>query len=457
MPPAEHHPLDRRKFLKAAGTALALSAASYARVPGTNDRIRIGFLGCGGRAQAHIHLIAKLGAEANAILPAAVCDVWDGFEGDYEQVTNGRTIARRYSQGLYPSAKKCGLDPADKQHVTKDYRRVLDSKNVDAVCIATPDHWHARMTLDALAAGKDVFCETPMTRTAAEAVAVLDAAALHNRVVAVAAQSLADPVWRTAHDLIRAGRIGPVSHISAGVFRNDIRGQWRFYRLLDSMTPNTIDWDLFLGHNFDVHGERLAPDRAFDPALFAQWRCDRDFSGGPFTDLYIHPITRLMAACGLRFPSRVVGAGGLYHETDGRTVPDVATVVADFDEGCQLLVTGTTASAYPVEEVIRGRLGAIKFVKCGLLVIRDDPAGGAGLPGRLEKTLEPTDIVPAPPPANETEALWRNFLDCVRRRDRNTLCPPDLGAAAVAVVAMAQAGWRDGRVHSWDGERRAVR
>ena len=427
--PVEHRPLDRRKFLQAAGTAIALSAASYASVPGANDRIRIGVLGCGGRAQAHIHLIAKLGDEAN-IKVSAVCDVWDGHEGDYQHVTQGRTITRKYSQGLFPSAVKAGLDPSDRKHVAKDYRRVLDLKEVDAVCIATPDHWHARMTLDAFAAGKDVLVETPMTRTVAEARAVQESAARHDRVLAVAVQSLADPSWKAARDLIRGGRIGPVAHLSTGVFRNDARGQWRFYRLVDSMTPATIDWEMFLGHNFEVHGERIAPDRPFDPVLFAQWRCDRDFSNGPSTDLYIHPVTRLIAAAGLGFPTRVLAANGLYHERDGRTVPDVSTIVAEFDPGCQLVVTGTTASAYPVEEVIRGRLGAIKFVKGGLQVIRDE-----NLPGRLEKPIEPTETIAVAPPANETEALWQDFLNCVRRRDRNTLCPPDLGAAAVGVVA----------------------
>ena len=459
MPPTpEHRPPDRRKFLRtaAAGAALSLSAKSYASVAGTNERLRVGFLGCGGRAQAHINLIVKLTQEA---VPVAVCDVWDGLDEEFDQQAGGHTLRRRYAQGLYPSAVKCGLDPADRQRVTKDYRRVLDLKDVDAVCIATPDHWHGRMTLDAAAAGKDVYVEKPMTRTAAEALAVVDAAAKFNRVVTVGVQSLADPVWRTAHDLIRGGRIGAVAHASAGVFRNDARGQWRFYRLVRQMTPQTIDWDLFLGHRFEVNGTKLGPtpaEKPFDRATFAQWRCDAAFSGGPFTDLFVHQVTRLLAATGLRFPGRVTGAGGLYQEHDGRDVPDVGTVVADFDEACQLVVTGTTLSAYPTEEVIRGRLGAVKFVKGGFHVLRDDPHGGTGLPGRLEKSVEPAEVVAVEPPKNETEALWANFLDCVRRRDRNTLSPPELGAAAVAVVAMAQASYRDGRAYAWDHERRQV-
>lgn len=456
-PTPEHRPVDRRRFLRAAatGAALALPAESYAKVAGSNERLRVAFLGCGARAQAHIHLVTKF----DDTTPVAVCDVWDGLEDEYEQTFGGHTTRRRYCQGLYPSARKCGLDPADKKAVTKDYRRVLDRSDVDLVCVSTPDHWHARMTLDALAAGKDVVVETPMTRTPAEAVAVLDAAGRHNRVVAVAAQTLADPVWRTAHDLIRSGRIGPVAHLSAGVFRNDIRGQWRFLRLVKEMTPKTVAWDQWLGHRFEVNGEPLGPpprEAPFDRATFAQWRCDSRFSGGPFTDLYGQQVTRLLAASGLRFPGRVVGAGGLFLEHDGRDVPDVATVAADFHEGCQLLVTGSTLSAYPQEEVILGRGGVLKFVRGGIHIIRDDPMGRAGLPSRLERTIEPGEVVAVEPVKNETEALWRNVLDCVARRDRNTLGGPDLGAAAVVVTALAQESYRRGRSLTWDREHRKV-
>src|SRR5438034_6016054 len=161
-------PLDRRKFFgsasaAAAGAALSLSAASYANVAGSNERIRVAFLGCGGRAQAHIDLLNRFARDGKGVAAVGVCDVWDGLEDEYEQEFGGRTSRRRYAQGLFPSAKKCGLDPADKARVTKDYRRLLDRPDIDAVCISTPDHWHAKMTADALAAGKDVFVETPMT------------------------------------------------------------------------------------------------------------------------------------------------------------------------------------------------------------------------------------------------------------------------------------------------------
>lgn len=434
----EHRPVNRRNFLRqtttaAAVAAIPLAASSYARVPGSLERIRIGFLGCGGRAQAHLHLITKLASETRTVMPAAVCDVWDGHEDEYDQQVGTTVSRRRYAQGLYPAARKCGLDPVDRTHVVKDYRRVLDLKDVDAVCIATPDHWHARMALDAITAGKDLFIESPMTRTSLEAHRVVEALSGTRRVATVAIPTLANPAWSTARELIQQGRIGPVVHLSASVFRTDPRGMWRFYRTVPSMTPNTIDWDLFLGHRFEVGGVPLGPSSAecpFDRATFTQWRCDARFSGGPFTDFFTTPVTRLLAAAGLGSPKRVTGTGGLVHERDGRDVPDVATITAEFAGGCQLVVTGSTAAmGSGPEDMIRGPGGAIRFVSGGVEV--HDKQG-------IER-------IAVEAPKNETEALWTNFLDCIRRRDPDTVSLAGLGAAAVNVIASARESSRTGQ------------
>jgi predicted dehydrogenase len=463
MAEGKQNPVDRRNFLRssaAVGTAISLSASSYGNIAGSNERVGIAFLGCGGRAQAHINAILKLRQEGAATVPVAVCDVWDGLEDSYQHEFPPGTITQRnYSQGLYPSAKKCGLPVNDSVHVTKDYRRLLDLKEVDIVCVSTPDHWHARMTLDSLAAGKDVYCEKPMTRTAAEAQSVVEAARQSKRVVVVGVQSLADPSWTKAHDLIRNNRIGPVVQAQTGVHRNDVRGQWRYYRLTPQMSPKTIDWDLFLGHQFEVNGEPIGPDTKeapFDRALFGQWRCYSALSGGVFTDLLVHKATQLLTATGLRYPHRVLAAGGLYWEHDGRDVPDVATLIADFEEGCQFVFTATTVSGYPVEEIIRGRLGTMKFVKGALQLIKDDPTRASGLAQRLEKSIDPTETISVVPPANETHTMWTHFLECVRARNRATLCPPELGAAAVTLAAMGVDSYRSGQPIFWDNEHRRL-
>lgn len=454
-------PVDRRGFIRktaATGAALGLSAASYARVAGANERLGVAFLGAGGRAQAHLDVINRMRMEGKNVAPAGVCDVWDGVEDEYEQEFGGRVTRRKYQQGLYPSARKVGLNPDDRKRVVKDYRKLLDLPDVDVVCVATPDHWHARMTIDAAEAGKHVYCEKPITRTTEEAQAVIEAVIRHNVVMTVGVQSMADPTWARAGELIRLGRIGHVAQGQTSVHRNDLRGQWRYYRLAREMNPRTIDWRMFLGAGFEVvKGQPLAPELPFDRALFAQWRCYWPFAGGPFHDLLVHQVTHLIAAMGVRYPARVTGAGGLFLEYDGRDVPDTATLIADYEEGCQVIATASTISSYPAEEVIRGRLGTIRFVPKGFEVYDDNPAGGAGIPPRLgDRPIAPAQMVAVEKPRNDTEALWTNFLDCVRSHNRQTFCPPELAAAALTTVAMGTQSYRTGQVLFWDREQRRV-
>ena len=434
---ASPSPLDRRKFFGSAA-AMSLSAAGYGNVAGANERIGIAFLGCGGRAQAHIDLIQRFAKAGEPVAARAVCDVWDGIEDEYEVAFGGKAARRRYSQGLFPSATKCGLDSKDRSRVTKDYRRVLDLKDVDAVCIATPDHWHGKMAADAFAAGKDCFIEPPFTRTADEAHLVVEAWKTSGCVATVGVQSMADPVWVKAFDHIRTGRIGAVSMAQTGTFRNDIRGQWRFYRLVHEMTPRSIDWDQFLGHRVEFAGRPLGPNQPFDRAAYAQWRCFAPFSSGPLSDLLTHNITRMTAAMGVRESSSVSCEGGLFHERDGRTVADTATIVSTYPEGSILIAAASTMSGYPMEETIRGRLGTIRFVKGGFQIFSDDPSRGATFPARQERGLEPNEFVPAEAPKNETEAMWVNFLECVRSRKHATFCPPDLACTAVDTITRAE-------------------
>src|SRR5262249_11298489 len=280
----------------AGATALSLTAASANRVYGANERIGVGFIGVGGRAQAHLDIINKMAKDNKGAAPVAVCDVWDGHEETYDGERDGKKVKRTYIQGLYPSAKKVGLDPNDKEHVTKDYRRLLDLKEVDVVCIATPDHWHAKMTIDAAAAGKDIYCEKPMTKTIDEAHAVVDAVQKYNRVMTVGVQSMADPTWLKANELIRSGKIGHLAQAQTSYYRNSSVGQWRYYKLTKDMTPQTVDWDMFLGHQFNVlPGVPLGPQIPFDRAVYGQWRCYWPFGGGMFTDLFVHQTTHMIA------------------------------------------------------------------------------------------------------------------------------------------------------------------
>ena len=347
----DNRKVSRRGFIETAGAATGAMMAAGAfphpavgSVKGANEKINIAILGPGGRAQEHLRILLKMkNKEQKPVDIIGLCDVWDGN--------------KEVGRGLYYSAEKCGLDweGKDKDRVTKDYRKILDNKDVDVVLIATPDHWHAKMSIDAMEAGKDVYCEKPMTHTIDEARRVAETTKKTKQVFTVGVQSTADPRWRMANQMITEGKIGHVMQGQTSYYRNSDGGQWRYYKLTKDMTPKTVDWKMFLGTEFG-----LAPDQPFNRARYAQWRCYWDFGGGMYTDLFVHQLTHMILAMGVRFPRRVVGAGGLYLEYDGRDVPDVATVVADYDEGCQLLISATMCNDVQLGEVIRGHTGNIR-------------------------------------------------------------------------------------------------
>jgi predicted dehydrogenase len=449
--------LTRRTFVQSAAvgaTALSLSPAAYSRVLGANDRIGVGFLGVGGRCQQHIDVILELQKENKGVVPVAVCDVWDG------EIKPGVIKGR----GLYPSAKRCGIKEDDKDRVTKDYRRILDLKDVDVVCIATPDHWHAKMSIDAAAAKKHIYCEKPMTKTIDEAHAVVDAAKKNDVVMTVGVQWMADPLLKTVNEMIKKGDIGHVCQAQTSYYRNSLVGQWRYYPLTKDMTPKTIDWDMWLGNSFSVFpGQPLAEKRPFDRAVWAQWRCYWDFGGGMYTDLFVHRTTRIISAMGVRYPARVVGGGGIYLEYDGRDVPDVATIVADYDEGCQLVIMATMINDHPIEECIRGRTATVKFAQrksgnkneYGAEII---PQSAANKPTRSQDKA-PTQAQWIGGGIGEGESgrlIWENFLECCRMKNRETLCTPELGAAAFTTVAMGVQSYREGRVLFFNKNERKV-
>jgi predicted dehydrogenase len=303
--------------------------------------------------------------------------------------------------------------------------------------------------------------EKPMTKTIAEAMAVVKTAQDKKRVVTVGVQSMADPTWQAALEYIQAGNIGKVLQGQTSYYRNYIGGQWRYYPLTKDMNPKTIDWDMFLGHKFECCGEKLGPtpkEMPFDRALWAQWRCYWPFGGGMFTDLFVHQTTHLIQAMGVRFPGRVAGGGGIYLEYDGRDVPDVATIVADYEEGCQVIISATMCNDTQLGEMIRGRLATLKFTgggdyMKGFEVYGQNIAGGPAKPKGDDGKEKPVYEFKNPKKGNATYALWENFLQCVRDGNRQTLSTPELGAAAFSTVAMGVQSYRQGKVLFWNKDK----
>ncbi len=440
--------VSRRNFMQstaagaaATGAAASVFGAASPRVLGANERIKIGIIGPGGRVagyredmlEGHMrHLCGsnKEGKELKSkfdIEITAACDVWD----------------YRTDRAAALAKKEAGYEV---KKYYRDYRKLLDDKNVDVVLIGTPDHWHAKQTIDAANAGKDVYCEKPMTHTIDEARQVCEAIRKNKRVMQVGVQSMSDPRWRMANELIKEGKIGHVMQAQTSYYRNSSVGQWRYYELKESMTPRSIDWKMFLGTDFG-----LAPDRPFDRAVFAQWRCYWDFGGGMYTDLFVHQLSHLIAAMGVRFPRRVVGAGGLYLEYDGRDVPDVATVVADYDEGCQVIVTATMCNDHPIEEVIRGHTGTIKFGGDGFDILPQKFAKQPGKPS-AEVAQSEGHVKARDWTGDETAKHWENFLECVQSRNHETNNTPELGYAAIATVNLGTQSYREGKAYFWDAK-----
>jgi predicted dehydrogenase len=421
--------VTRREFIRS--TAARAAAAGTLLVPSTArgnspaERLRVGFLGVGQRGLTHLNTVLDLARDGRNIEAAAVCDVFNR-----KRVEAVGRIRRRADS--YPRS-------------TSDYREIIADPNIDAVCIATPDHWHARMALDALAAGKHVYCESPMTRSIAEAEELLAAWRTSGRVMQVGVQSTSDGRWRAAHDFLCQGGIGKVVHAQAEAFRNSSTGQWRYCGLSRDMTPANIDWPMFLGTEFG-----LAPEMPFDRAAYAQWRCYWPFSSGPFSELFVPQLTRLLIALGVDYPRRVTSGGGIFMEYDGRDVPDTATLVCDYDQGLQIVLMATTVNDHVIEHCIRGHHGTLVFD-----LSRD---GFDFLPQRPQVTRQPErrrEHVPAFRPLDETLAHWENFLDAIAG-NAPSACNnrPDLAAAAVTTIALGVESYRNGMTWEWDATRR---
>src|SRR3954470_19873505 len=433
----ESQDLSRRTFIKqtAASAAIAMAAPAALNAKATkpsaspNERLRLGFIGVGGRAQTHLKSAIELQKDGQVEV-VAVCDVFNRHRDE---------AAVKLGRGTKHTPKKIA-----------DYRDLLSDESIDAVCIATPDHWHAKQTLDALEAGKHVYCEKPMTHSVTEAIDVYKAWKKSGLVMQVGVQSTSLPVWKDVRQRLCDGQLGKVLMYQTSYFRNSDMGQWRYYDLAEDMTPKNIDWQMFLGTEFN-----LAPQMPFDREKYHQWRCYWDFGAGMFTDLFVHRTTAMLKATGLRFPGRVVGAGGIYFELDDRDVPDVATVVADFPEGVQGLVTATMCcDKTAVPQVIRGHFGSFEFGT------GEDISSYKFVAERPEVTHMAnltSDQYEVEGLKNSSLTHFTNFVDAARAgKPEDVNCSPELGAAAMVIVKLGSRSYREGKAFHFDAEKMQV-
>jgi predicted dehydrogenase len=204
---------------------------------------------------------------------------------------------------------------------TRRYQELLDDKSIDAILIAVPDHWHKQVVVDALAAGKDVYCEKPMSHTPADGIEMVAAYKKTDRIVQIGAQRTSSVLCAKVKELIASGAIGDLNLIEATMGRNDPTGAWEYPPPPD-LSPENLDWNTWLG---------TAPKKAFDPYAFARWRCWREYGTGVAGDLLVHLISGMMFSLGINeIPKRASAFGGIYRWKDGRNMPDVHAVLFEY-------------------------------------------------------------------------------------------------------------------------------
>jgi predicted dehydrogenase len=400
-------PVSRRTFLQTTGAVAAtaaLTAKSYARVIGANDRIRVGFVGAGGQGLANINTVHDL-EKSNNVEGIVVADCW-------------KTRAEE-GAGVFGSAK-----------AVSDYRHVLDNKEVDYVTIAVPEHSHAGVTIAAFEAGKPVYCEKPMTHTIEQGLAVQKKQKETGLPLQVGVQAMSDDSYGAAAVAIRQGVLGKVVQAQIEyVRRYDTQGPWRVPALDPKMAkPRDLDWDTWLG---------VAPKIDWNPHHFFEWRNYSQYSGGICTDLFIHRITRIMKACDLQYPRRVVGMGGIWQWPDGRDLPDNFEMICEYPRGMTVYVLGTMSNRVGLDHVIRGYRGTMYFSDKGWVVRNKD---GKILEQYAEKK-----------PHEDMHNHHTNLHNHLRNGEPLN-CGIDLGMAAVVAVNMANESWRTSQMMAWDAE-----
>ncbi len=297
--------ISRRDFMRmgAGATLIGSSAqvvllepakalASPQPIP-PSDRLRFASIGTGVRGCEDLSTALR----APGVEMVAVSDLWDS----------------RLTAAQEHAGKK--LD------TTKDYRRIFDRKDIDFVIVATMDHWHAKIVEDACAAGKDVYCEKPMTHKVPEGFGIIGAAQKYGRMIQVGSQRRSSVLFSKAKEIYESGALGQVTAVEAWIDRNDASGAW-VYPIPPDANENTIDWQQFLGD---------APTVPFNLKRFFRWRGYRDYGAGLPGDLFVHLLTGIYTILGLEGPpQKAVSAGGLYRWKDGRDEPDLLWTLYTF-------------------------------------------------------------------------------------------------------------------------------
>ncbi len=392
----------RREFLEqmGIGTAGLLVGGYTATAAGfpKNETIQIGIVGAGGRAR---QLMQRL-RDIPGIQMTAVCDIFDPFREE------GRKLA---APGAF---------------VTKDFRELLGRSDVDAVLIGSPDHWHVPMTVEACAAGKDVFVEKPLTHTIDEGPAVVEAQNRYGRIVQVGTQQRSMPQFIQARDIVRAGTLGTIRKVRMTWNRNQTPYQHR----VPDVKPEQVDWKRFLGN---------APDQPFDAYRFRHWRWFWDFGGGILTDLMVHWLDAIQFLMDIGVPSEITTIGDQLVTRGVWETPDtIQTLMRYPDQGLQIHFEGTFVNQHHKAMVELMGEDATLYLDRGRMELHPEPgrkvqAQEVVLGGARGADFSTVD--------GETLHL-NDWLQAVRTR-RAPSAPAEAGVLASNVAHLANQAYRE--------------
>ncbi|MFN7922459.1 MAG: Gfo/Idh/MocA family oxidoreductase [Bryobacteraceae bacterium] len=412
--------------------AAGLAAASYSRIKGANDRVGVGFIGYGLIGAQHVFDFKN--------------------QKDVDMVALSDCYQPRLEQGV----AACG----GRTKPYRDFRKLLEDKDLQAVVVATPDHWHAMMTMMACAAGKDVYVEKPMTLFMKEGRWMTKVARKHNRVVQVGTQQRSGKHYQKAKELMQGGHLGKIVSVRMGSFRNISPG---FGSPGDSTAPNDFDYDMWLGP---------APKRPFNPQRgIYHFRWFWDYSGGQMTNLAAHSIDIVQWSLGVKGPLSVSSSGGRWVLPGPGETPDVQDALFEY--------TGFN-SLYSCREISQGRRetgggltfygtkGSLSIDRGGFEVVADmkvepesliprfkgHPGGG---PRTNQMKPEPwTQAMKEPGSSDEQFDLHvRNFVDCVKSRNRPIADVED-GHQVATACHLANISLRVGRKLRWDADKEEI-
>jgi predicted dehydrogenase len=419
---------SRRDFLRTsalAAGALTFSAASYGAIPGANDRINFAVIGCGGMGTGHLGSLVKR-SEPDNIKVRAVSDVYQ------RRLTRAKGICQ--GEGY------------------SDYRKLLERKDVDAVLIATPDHWHAKISMDAMDAGKHVYVEKPMTHTVEQAIKLRESVKRSGKILQVGPNGTASDSWWQAHEAIRAGRIGKVTWAHGSYNRNARICLFNEHQQIDPTAgpektgEDHIDWDMWLGHKWG-----LARKIPWNPEHFFRFRKYWPYNGGVATDLLYHKLAPLLIAvsgANGEYPLRVNASGGLYIEKDGRDIPDTFLMTANYPSEWSLFLASTLTNDSGLPDRVYGKHGTMELGGEPLLKFNGDfkEEFKAKNDGKEEVRL----------PIRQRRDLEGNFIDVMRGKDQ-LACNVDLGCSTMVAIKMAVESYRQKKTMLWDAKHKKVR